>query len=37
MTLDVVNQQYIDTDSIIYITYVEYIHKVEMLGVLYGL
>ena len=35
-TLDVVCQQHIDTDSIIYLTYVECLRKVEMLGVSYG-
>ena len=34
-TLDVICQQYIDTDSMIYLTYVEYIRKVKMLGVSY--
>ncbi len=35
MTLDIVCQQLIDTDSIIYLTYIECLRKVEMLGVSY--
>ena len=35
-TLDVVCQLLIDTDSIIYLTYIKRIRKVEMLGVSYG-
>jgi hypothetical protein len=35
-TLNVVCQQHIDTDSMIYLTYVECLRKVEMLGISYS-
>lgn len=36
-TFDVISQHHLNTDSMIYITYIECARKIKMLGIFYGL